>query len=179
MAYAFDVENASMWVGFMSKYYVDDLPPQVVRYSPSMRQLTTYHGPWCHPGNTSCSIVPKNADNHIVVIDYLIAAKPTMQMQANEKPKYDMFFVEMAFFKALGKLIEDSGGTAMLTRLVSLPQDPWMVSSATSISTDARNYIPYSGLHWEFFMADHQGRRNCWAATFTRQTWPKQSDLIH
>ena len=44
-----------------------------------------------------------------------------MQMQATEKPKYDnvfimpgVFHVEMAFFKALGKLIEDSGGPTML-----------------------------------------------------------------
>ena len=44
-----------------------------------------------------------------------------MQVQATEKPKYDnvfimpgVFHVEMAFFKALGKLIEDSGGPTML-----------------------------------------------------------------
>ena len=57
------------------------------------------------------------------VVTYdLNAAKPAMQIQATEKPKYDnvfimpgVFHVEMAFFKALGKLIEDSGGPAMLT----------------------------------------------------------------
>ena len=41
MAHALDVENVSMWVGFMSKYYVDNLPQQVVRYLPNMRQPIT------------------------------------------------------------------------------------------------------------------------------------------
>ena len=48
MAHALDVENVSMWVGFMSKYYVDNLPQQVVRYLPNE---TTHHRLRCHPGN--------------------------------------------------------------------------------------------------------------------------------
>lgn len=57
-----------------------------------------------------------------MVSNDLNAAKPAMQIQATEKPKFDNIFIipgafhtEMAFFKALGKLVEDSGGENMLT----------------------------------------------------------------
>ena len=103
-----------MWVGFMSKYYLDILPQQVVRYLPNMRQPIT------GLDVIQETLVPTQRCAQEYSYD-LNAAKPAMQMQATEKPKYDnvfimpgVFHVEMAFFKALGKLFEDSGGPTML-----------------------------------------------------------------
>ena len=57
----------------------------------------------------------------IVTYD-LNAAKPAMQIQVAESPRFDNIFImlgpfhiEMAFFKAIGKLIDSSGGPEMLT----------------------------------------------------------------
>ena len=57
------------------------------------------------------------------VVTYdLNAAKPAMQIQVTDSTKFDNFFImlgpfhiEMAFFKARGKLIDSSGGPEMLT----------------------------------------------------------------
>ena len=110
-----------MWVGFMSKYYVDNLPQQDVRYLPNMRQPIT----GLDVIQETLILTQRCAQECRIpygVVSYdLNAAKPAMQMQATEKPKYDnvfimpgVFHVEMAFFKALGKMIEDSGGPTML-----------------------------------------------------------------
>lgn len=52
----------------------------------------------------------------------MLLSKPAMQMQDTEKPKYDNVFImpgtfhlKIAFFKAIGKLIEVTGGPAMRT----------------------------------------------------------------
>ena len=52
----------------------------------------------------------------------LNAAKPAMQIQATESTRFDTIFImmgafhiEMAFFKAIGKLVAESGGMAVLT----------------------------------------------------------------
>ena len=52
----------------------------------------------------------------------LAAAKPAMRIQSSQAPKFDnimilmsAFHTEMAFFKALGKLVSESGGPAILT----------------------------------------------------------------
>ena len=57
----------------------------------------------------------------IVTYD-LNAAKPAMQMQITDAPKYDDLFsipgpfhIELAFFKAIGKIVEKSDGPEMLT----------------------------------------------------------------
>ena len=121
MAHALDVENVSMWVGFMLKYYVDNLPQQVVRYLPNMRQPITGLDVIQETLVLTQRCTQECRQPYGVVSYDLNAAKSAMQMQATEKPKYDnvfimlgVFHVEMAFFKALGKLIEDSGGPTML-----------------------------------------------------------------
>lgn len=122
MAHALDVENVPMWIGFMSKYYVDKLPQQVVRYLPNMRQPITGLDVIQETLDFTQRCAQECRQTYGVVTYDLAAAKPAMQMQVTEKPKYDnlfimpgVFHVEMAFFKALGKLIEDAGGPAMLT----------------------------------------------------------------
>ena len=122
MSHALDVGMIPMWVGFNASKYQDNLPKQEVRYMPNLR----------HP-ITSLNVIQetlitaqkcaKECEQQYAVVSYdLNAAKPAMQIQATEKPKFDNVFVmpgtfhiEMAFFKAIGKIISDSGGPDMLT----------------------------------------------------------------
>ena len=121
MSFTRECHLVSMWVGFMSKYYVDNLPQLVVRYLLNMRQPITGLDVIQETLVLTQRCVQECRQPYGVVSYDLNAAKPAMQMQATEKPKYDnvfimpgVFHVEMAFFKALGKLIEDSGGPTML-----------------------------------------------------------------
>ena len=121
MSFTRECHQVSIWVGFMSKYYVDNLPQLVVRYLPNMRQPITGLDFIQETLVLTQRCVQLCRQPYGVVSYDLNAAKPAMQMQATEKPKYDnvfimpgVFHVEMAFFKALGKLIEVSGGPTML-----------------------------------------------------------------
>ena len=59
----------------------------------------------------------------VVIVNYdLAVAKPAMQIQQMESPKYDnvficfgAFHIEMAFFGALGFFLDGSGGPTILT----------------------------------------------------------------
>ena len=65
----------------------------------------------------------KECNQKFGIVTYdLNAAKPAMQIQVTEQPQYNdvfimlgAFHIEMAFFKAIGKLITASGGPDMLT----------------------------------------------------------------
>ena len=65
----------------------------------------------------------EECDQEYGVVTYdLNASKPAVQIQATESPKYDAIFImpggfhiEMAFFKALGEIIAESGGPFVLT----------------------------------------------------------------
>ena len=65
----------------------------------------------------------KEVGQRYVTVTYdLNAAKPAMQMQITDVPKYDdlftmpgLFHIELVFFKAIGKIVEKSGGPEILT----------------------------------------------------------------
>ena len=122
MSHVFAEQKVPMWVGFMSQYYVDNLPRQAVHYLPNMNQLITRLDVIQETLLVTQRCAQECIQPYGVVTYDLNAAKPAMQMEAYETPKYDnvfimpeVFHVEMAFFKAVGKLIEYSGGPAMLT----------------------------------------------------------------
>lgn len=103
MSHALDVGKIPMWVGFNASRYQDNLPKQEVRYMPNLRQPIT------------------SLD---VIQETLITAQRCAKEceQQFEKPRFNnvfvmpgLFHIEMAFFKAVGKIISDSGGPDMLT----------------------------------------------------------------
>ena len=109
-----------MWVGFNAKLTTDKLP-QEVHYMPNLRQPITSLDVINQTLITTQRCARECNQEYGVVSYDLNAAKPAMQIQATEKPKVDdvfvmpgTFHVEMAFFKALGKLVEVSGGANML-----------------------------------------------------------------
>ena len=122
MSHAFDdTDRTPMWIGFNAIGYQDHLPKQEVRYMPNL----------CHP-ITSLDVIHETlvtaqkcaleCEQQYAVVSYdLNAAKPAMQIQVAEIPKFDnvfimpgTFHIEMALFKAIGKIISDSGGPDML-----------------------------------------------------------------
>ena len=122
MNHALGTRLIPMWVGFNARNYSDSLPKQEVRYMPNIKEPIT-----------SLSVIRETllitqrcateCDQKYGIVSYdLNAAKPAMQIQATEKPRFDnvfvmlgAFHVEMAFFKALGKLVTESGGGDILT----------------------------------------------------------------
>ena len=123
MSHAFGGDELPMWVGLNAKLTADDkLPRQEVYYMPNLRQPITSLDVINQTLITTQRCARECNQEYGVVSYDMNAAKPAMQIQASEKPKFDdvfimpgTFHVEMAFFKALGKLVEDSGGANMLT----------------------------------------------------------------
>ena len=67
--------------------------------------------------------VASECDEEYIVVHYDLAiAKPTLQIQATESPRFDNLFIAfgpfhicLAYFGALGHFIENSGGPEILT----------------------------------------------------------------
>ena len=111
-----------MWVGFNSLFYKDKLPKQEICYMPNLQEPITSLSVVRQTLVTTPKCAEECHQEYGVVTYDLNAAKPAMQIQATETPRFDdvfimmgAFHIEMAFFKAIGKLIAESGGTAVLT----------------------------------------------------------------
>ena len=111
-----------MWVGFNATFYQDKLPKQEVRYMPNLKEPITSLAVVRHTLETTKKCAEECNQEYGVVTYDLSAAKPAMQIQATESPTFDKVFImmgafhiEMAFFKAVGKLISESGGPDLLT----------------------------------------------------------------
>ena len=111
-----------MWVGFNSKYHEDRIPKQIVRYMPNMIQPITSLDTVQETLKLT-RLCAKECNQKYGIVTYdLNAAKPAFQIQATENPLYDDIFImlgpfhiELTFFKAIGKLIAESGGPSLLT----------------------------------------------------------------
>ena len=123
MSHAFDdTDRTPMWIGFNAIGYQDHLPKQEVRYMPNLRHPITSLDV-IHETLVTAQKCALECEQQYAVVSYdLNAAKPAMQIQVAEIPKFDnvfimpgTFHIEMALFKAIGKIISDSGGPDMLT----------------------------------------------------------------
>lgn len=122
MSHALDADAVPMWVGFNSLFYKDKLPKQEVRYMPNLKEPITSLSVVRHTLVTTQKCAEECHQDYGVVTYDLNAAKPAMQIQATESPRFDTIFImmgafhiEMAFFKAIGKLVAESGGMSILT----------------------------------------------------------------
>ena len=82
-----------MWVGFNAKLTTDKLPRQEVHYMPNLRQPITSLDVINQTLITTQRCVRECNQEYGVVSYDLNAAKPAMQIQAAEKPKFDDVFV--------------------------------------------------------------------------------------
>ena len=121
MSHALDIDVLPMWVGFSSMFHKDRLPKQKILYMPNLKEPITSLAVVRHTLETTQKCAEECNQEYGVVTYDLNAAKPAMQIQATECPKFDnvfiimgAFHIEMAYFKALGKLIAESGGPDIL-----------------------------------------------------------------
>lgn len=119
MSHALDVGKIPLWVGFDACRY--NFLKQEVRYMLNLRQPINSLDV-IQETITAQRCVKECEQQFAVVLYDLNSAKPAMQIQATEKPKFGKVFVmpgtfhnETAFFKAVGKIISHSGGPDILT----------------------------------------------------------------
>ena len=116
------LRNIPMWVGFNALLHTDNLPEQVNLYMNFFNLPITSLDVIQETLVTTQSCAKEVGQRYGIVTYDLNAAKPAMQMQITDAPKYDdlftmpeLFHIELAFFKAIGKIVEKSGGPEMLT----------------------------------------------------------------
>ena len=118
--YLFD--NIPMWGGWNSQITEDSLPQQRIGYMENLSLPPTRLDVVAKTLALSQEVAKECNETHAVVHYDLAIAKPAMQIQAEEKPKFDNIFicfgpfhVQLAFFGALGYILDGSGGPYILT----------------------------------------------------------------
>ena len=111
-----------MWTGWNSLVTVDLLPSQRIAYMKNLNLPPTRLDVVAETLNISQRVAKECGDKYAVVTYDLAVAKPALQIQAEEKPRYDdvfvcfgAFHIFLAFFGSLGHIIDSSGGPHLLT----------------------------------------------------------------
>ncbi|XP_031341089.1 uncharacterized protein LOC116169200 [Photinus pyralis] len=109
------------WVGWNSQRIRDDLPLQKIWYLPPINASPTNNAVVLHTLKIAQNVASQCAQKYISVTYDLQIAKTAMQIQCQESPKYDNIFihlgafhVQLSYFKAVGKFLEESGGPYIL-----------------------------------------------------------------
>ena len=123
VSHAVKDEDVPMWVQYNSEIFFKNWcsSKQNVLYMQNYRKPITSIDVIQDTMITAqkCAIV---YEKKIAVVLYdLAAAKPTMQIQTTERPRFDdvfimpgAFHIQCTFFKAIGKIIAESGGPDLL-----------------------------------------------------------------
>ena len=111
-----------MWTGWNSLITEDALPKQKVLYLENLTLPPTRNDVVLETMKMSQQIAKECGEDYMLVHYDLAIAKPALQIQAAESPRFDNLFIafgpfhiSLAFFRALGYLIDSSGGPEMLT----------------------------------------------------------------
>lgn len=127
MSLAILKEDVPMWAGWNNLKINESFPVQNVCYLPPINESPTSLSVVAHTLNTAQNIAVACQQNYISVTYDLAIAKLAMQIQSEERPKYDnvfiqlgSFHIQMSYFKAVGKYIEESGGPYILTESLIL-----------------------------------------------------------
>lgn len=110
-----------MWTGWNNQMSSNVLPIQNICYLPPINESPTSVSVVAHTLKLAQNIASECQQQYISVTYDLAIAKLAMQIQSEERPKYNnvfiqlgAFHIQMAFFKAVGKYIEESGGPYIL-----------------------------------------------------------------
>ena len=111
-----------MWFGWNSRNDASSFDQkQKIFYLPQINQSPTSHSVVLETMKRSQQLAKESKIKEIAVTYHLVTAKVAMQIQAKESSRFDNLFIamgtfhlEMAFFNALGKYIEESGGPYIL-----------------------------------------------------------------
>lgn len=114
--------NIPMWSGWNSLTMEDHLPKQVIGYMDNLSLPPTRLDVVLETLRRSQAVATECSENTAIVHYDLAIAKPAMQIQSQESPKFDNVFIcfgpfhiMLAYFGALGKVIDHSGGPYILT----------------------------------------------------------------
>ncbi len=107
-----------MWNGLSSLVTEDSLPLQQIGYIKTIEHLPTRLDVVKETLVWSKKVASECGDSYAIVTYDLAIAKPALQMQAQESPRFgNVFFcfgafhISMAYFSGLGHILEFSGGT--------------------------------------------------------------------
>ena len=111
-----------MWTGWNSLITDDPLPKQRVLYMENLALPPTRLYVIAETLRISQKVATECDERFIVVHYDLAIAKPALQIQAADTPRFDNIFIAfgpfhicLAFFGAIGDFIESSGGPEILT----------------------------------------------------------------
>lgn len=111
-----------MWTGFNTRLHRDSLPKQVVHYMPNLNQPITKNEVVADTMRTSMKCAKECGQMYGLVTYDLDVAKTAHRIQVTSHPEFDdvfimfgVFHIFMCYFRAIGKVIAESGGPAMLT----------------------------------------------------------------
>lgn len=115
-------DEVPMWIGYNASLHSDLLPKQVVHYMPNLNLPITKHDTVAQTMRRSQKCADECAQKYGLVTYDLDVAKTARKIQITNQPEFDNLFImfgafhlQMCFFRAMGKVIEESGGPAMLT----------------------------------------------------------------
>jgi hypothetical protein len=111
-----------MWAGWNSLVTGAPLAQQRIAYMENLNLPPTWLDVVAEILQISQKVTNECGDVYSVVHYDLAVAKPAMQIQAEETPLYDNIFIcfgpfhiNMAYFGAIGQIIDGSGGPEILT----------------------------------------------------------------
>ncbi len=111
-----------MYSGFNALVHVDLLPVQHLAYMKNLNLPITRKDVIAETLKISQQVAKECGDDYTVVTYDLAAAKPAIQIQEVEHPRFDnvficfgAFHIFLAFFGSLGYIIDGSGGPHVLT----------------------------------------------------------------
>ena len=111
-----------MWAGWNSLFTKDDLPRQRLSYMNNLSLPPTRLDVVAETLKISQKVAMECDEDFAIVHYDLAVAKPAMQIQQVESPRYDNIFIcfgafhiEMAYFGAVGFFLDGSGGPTILT----------------------------------------------------------------
>ena len=121
LTHALQVENTPMWVGYNSLIYDDKSEKQKISYLTTINHSPTSTHVVFETMMQSLRVAEECEQLYMQVTYDLGIAKIAFQLQSTEKPKFDKLFIHigpfhimMAFFKAIGKFIDNCGITNII-----------------------------------------------------------------
>lgn len=121
LSHYFKIANTPMWVGFNSKIVIDNSIKQKVSYLTPINRSPTDISVVFETMRQSQKIAEELQQEYIQLTYDLAIAKVAYQIQSVERPQFNNLFIHlgafhimMAYFKAVGKFIDECGLTYIM-----------------------------------------------------------------
>ncbi len=152
------LENVPMWVGWNSRVTLDPSPPQNIGYMENICLPPTRLDVVVETMKRSQKTAEECGDNYAIVTYYLAVAKLALQIQSEETPTFDnvcvclgAFHICLAYFAAIGYILEESGGPQVLVEPVCWRLDQHMGLYLEDTIIGAKGCIHFWRMQCAFF----------------------------